>query len=355
MDCIKFNHEDNYINDFLKLPKKLYNNHNNMEDYNSTKKLLLDEHPLSKYFKLNKFLIYKNKEVVGRFIITEYLDEKKVCYIGFFECINDNKVARFLFNEAEKFAKEKKYKKIIGPVDASFWIKYRLKINIFNKRPYTGEPYNLDYYFKLFKNNKYKVIEHYTSNFFDKISHDYSNSKYIEHYSEFNKLGYKIVKPNINDFDKCIEEIYKMIMNLYSDFPIFKSINKDDFIGLFSNYKKIINMSMVRMAYYKGNAVGFFISIPNYNNRVYHLNFCNILKILTIRRKPKEYIMLYMGVLKEHQGLGKALVYEITEELKKQRTNGIGALMRDGKITQKYSEEIIDFQYEYVLMERTII
>ena len=59
MDCIKFNHEDNYINDFLKLPKKLYNNHNNMEDYNSTKKLLLDEHPLSKYFKLNKFLIYK--------------------------------------------------------------------------------------------------------------------------------------------------------------------------------------------------------------------------------------------------------------------------------------------------------
>lgn len=354
MNCVNFNQEENYIKDFLDLPKKLYTRKDNMEDTESIRKLLLNNHPLSNYFTLNKYLIYKNKEAVARFIITEYPDDKDICYIGFFECIKDNKVAKFLFNEAEKIAKEKKYKKIVGPVDASFWIKYRLKINHFEKRPYTGEPYNLKYYFNMFKDNKYKVVDHYVSNYFDKKNHEYTNVKYTEHYNEFTKLGYEIIQPKIKDFDKCIEEIYNMIMILYSDFPVFKAIKKEDFIKLFSSYKKIINMSMVRMAYYKKQPVGFFISIPNYNNIVYDLNLKKIVKVLKIKKNPKEYIMLYMGVLKEHKGLGKAIVYEINEELKRQRKSGIGALMRDGKITQTYSEEIVNFQYEYVLLEKKV-
>ena len=141
MKCINFNYENNYIKDFIKLPKKIYDSKDNCEDPKVMKKILLDKHPLSNDFKLNKFLIYNDTNVVGRFIITEYPDDKDICYIGFFECINDSEVAKFIFDEANKFAKEKNYKRIIGPVDASFWIKYSLKINNFD-RPYTGEPYN---------------------------------------------------------------------------------------------------------------------------------------------------------------------------------------------------------------------
>ena len=111
MKCIKFNEEENYIKDFLELPNKLYTNKDNMEDPKLIRRLLLNRHPLSKDFKLNKFLIYKNDEVVGRFIITEYPKDKKACYLGFFECINDKKVAKYLFDNAYSFAKEKKYKR----------------------------------------------------------------------------------------------------------------------------------------------------------------------------------------------------------------------------------------------------
>ena len=354
MKCIRFTNEEKYINDFLLLPTKIYKRKNNMEDKENVKKFLLEKHVLSKYFKLNKFLIYKNDDVVGRFIITEYDDDKKTCYIGFFECIKDNKVAKLIFKEAENFAKEKGYKKIVGPVDASFWNKYRLKINNFNKLPYTGEPYNIDYYYKMFLDNKYKVIEHYVSNYFDKKNINYNNQKYIDHSNEFKSLGYEIIKPNIKDFDKCIEETYEMIMNLYSDFPVFKSIAKEDFIELFKSYKKIINMSMVRMAYYNKKPVGFFISIPNYNNRVYNATITKLPGIIKTKNNPDEYIMLYMGVLKQHQGLGKAIVHEINEELKRQRKSSVGALMKDGKVTQTYSKDIIGLQYEYVLLERKV-
>ena len=357
MKCIKFNKEEKYVKDFINLPKKLYTKKDNMEDSKTVSDLLLGKNPLSHYFTLNKFLVYKEKEVVGRFVITEYPDDKKVCYIGFFECIDDKKVAKYIFENAYKYAKEKGYKKIVGPVDASFWNKYRLKINLFDKRPYTGEPYNKDYYYKMFLDNKYKVIEHYVSNIFERVDESYNDPKFTAHYKEFKKLGYEIIKPERKDFDKCIEEIYYLIMDLYSTFPTFKKIDKEDFIKIFSSYKMIINMNMVRMAYYKGKAVGFCISIPNYYNRVYQLSWkqpLHLLHILYERRFPREYIMPYLGADRNHKGLGKAIAFSIAEELKKNNLPSINALIRDGNINLKYGEDKITNQYEYVLLERTI-
>ena len=84
MKCIKFDKETNYINDFIKITKKIYDKNDNMEDESTIKSILLAKHPLSKYFKLDKFLIYDDTDVVGRFIITRYPDDKETCYIGFF-------------------------------------------------------------------------------------------------------------------------------------------------------------------------------------------------------------------------------------------------------------------------------
>ena len=353
MKIVNFNYEKNYIKDFISITKSLYSNEDNMEDSSTLEDILLDRHPLSKDFKLNKYIIYDEEKIVGRFIITEYPDDKDVCYIGFFECINNSEVAKYLFDEASIIAKEKGYSKIIGPVDASFWIKYRLKINKF-ERPYTGEPYNKDYYYKLFLDNDYKVCDHYTSQVYDSVDETYSNKKFTEHYKEFMSLGYEIVKPNINDFDKCMEEVYELITKLYSDFPVFKMLSKESFLSIYKSYKNIINMDMVRMAYYKGTPVGFYISIPNYNNIVYHINLKNIFKILKIRKHPKEYVMLYMGVDSNHTGLGKAIIYTIAEELKKSNLPSIGALAHDGKISQNYASDKINARYEYVLLERCI-
>lgn len=353
MKCQKFETEKQEIKDFLSLPKMLYKKEENMENEEEVKKLLIGKHPLNKYFHLDKFIIYKDQKPVARFIITTY-PKDKTAYLGFFECINDQKVAKFLFDQAYQFCKQKKLHKITGPVDASFWLKYRLKTNLFEKLPYTGEPYNKDYYQQLFLENKYKITNHYTSNIYPAINEKYKNELFDNRLETFKEKGYEITSPDIKDYDKVLEELYELITNLYSDFPIYKGINKEDFKQIFSSYKQILNMNMVKMAYYKKKAVGFFISVPNYQNKPYHLNLKNILKILKIKRKPKEYVMLYMGVLKEHQGLGKAMVGSIMEELRKNNLPSIGALARDGKLTQNYVQELINNRYEYVLLERKI-
>ncbi|MBR6627757.1 MAG: hypothetical protein IKL04_07260 [Lachnospiraceae bacterium] len=352
MKCIQFEQEKRYIKDFLKLPQKLYGPKTNMENRGEVEKLLKNTHPLSKYFTLHKFLVYRKEEVVGRFVITTY-PEDGTAYIGFFECVNDAEVAERLFREASHYAKQLGKNKLVGPVDASFWIKYRLKINLFDKEPYTGEPYNKDYYLKLFRENGFEISQHYISNIYNEV--DGAEPVYDYRYSSFVDKGYQILSPHVRDFDKVIGELYDLITELYSDFPIYKAVSREDFAAVFSDYRYIINMSMVKMAYYQGEAVGFFVSVPDYGNRVYHLrSLRNLLKVLALKKKPDKYIMLYMGVRSVHRGLGKALVGSIMEELRSSGLPSIGALARDGKITQKYGEEHIQQCYEYVLLEKKV-
>lgn len=354
MKIIKFNQEEKYIKDFLSLPKMLYDKKTNMENPKEIELLLKGTHPLNKYFKLYKFILEDNGKPIGRFAITIYPNDD-VAYLGFYECINNDKAAKKIFEYADKFVKDLGFKKIVGPVDASFWNKYRLKINMFDKVPYSGEPYNKDYYFKQFKDNKYKVIEHYVSRIFDVVPDDYHNAKFEEHLKEFNDLGYEIRSPKEEELDKTIEEVYYMIMDLYKDFPIFKDISLNDFKEVFGSIKMVANTSMIKMAYYKGKAVGFYISIPNYNNLIYHTNnLFNILKILKLKKHPKDYVMLYMGVDQKHIGLGKALSGAIVEELRINKLPSLSALAKDGKITQTYASEMVNTVYEYVLLERKI-
>ena len=354
MEFIQFDREKKYIRDFLSLPKSLYTSKDNMEDPGGVKKFLLGTHPLSNYFKLDKFLIYNGGKPVGRFAVTTYPDDD-TAYLGFYECADDDNAARFLFDEAIRFCREKGFSKIVGPVDGSFWQKYRLKINLFDRPPYTGEPYNKPYYFRQFTDNGFTVSEHYTSNHFHPLEENYRNDRYEKRFRQFLQKGYRIESPTDENYDLILDRVYDMIMELYSDFPIFKLLSREDFKEIYSSYKLIMNMSMTKIAFFEDKAVGFFISIPDYGSEVYHAGLFSIPKILKTKKSPKQYVMLYMGVLPEHKGLGITLVYSIMQELSRNGLPSVGALMRDGKLTQHYASEIVTEVYEYVLLEHTLL
>ncbi|KNY27873.1 hypothetical protein [Pseudobacteroides cellulosolvens] len=353
MEIIWFDDEEKYIRDFLTLPKKLYGKRDLMQNKSEEHKLLTGKHVLNKYFKLYKMCAYKNGEIAGRLALTKYPDDS-IAYIGFFECIDDIKCASEMFAAADKLAKDNGMPKMVGPVDASFWIKYRLKVNLFERPPYTSEPYNKDYYLKLFIESGFAIEESYVSNIYRKLpKKGFEVTKFKERYKEFSEKGYEIISPNKKTWDKAIGEVYKLIMKLYSNFPIFKHLSEDDFKEIYSSYKMILDMSMVKIAYYEGEAVGFFISMPNYGNRLYgKINLPTLLYILAKRRKCSDYVLLYMGVDNKHKGLGKAMTQVIMDNLQIKQASSIGALIKKGKIVEQYVEEAREDQYEYVLLSK---
>ncbi len=353
LKCIQFDAEEKYIDDFIGLAHKLYDRSTLTQNDSDLMSLLKGKHVLSDDFVLHKFCIYDDNNIVGRFAFTEYPNDDTI-YIGFFECIDNSEVANFLFSNASEYAKLNGFKKIVGPLDASFWLKYRLKINEFD-RPYTGEPYNKDYYYKLFTQNGYIVRERYISAVYKSLDKSYNSQKFDRILSDFRKKGYRVESPDFSKWDEMVLDVHRLINKLYSDFPTYKPISLSSFSKLFSDYKKIIDPKMAKITYYKGEAVGFYISIPDYSNSVYlKPSISNIISILKARYFPKSYIMLYIGAKREHLGVGIAMISAIMDELKRNGRVSIGALQRVCNKSQNYVRELIVKKYEYVLLEKEL-
>ena len=336
---------------FLSLPGRLYPAGKNPRDITMESKLLSGRHVLSKYFDICVFTASRNSLAVSRCAITFYPDSK-TAYLGFFDSEDDEEAVKELFVSAEKYVLSRGTYHIAGPVDASFWLGYRMKANMFDKSPYFGEPCGLPWYQKLWEQNGYVVTDLYSSNIYG-TALEYTNEKFSERLASFLKMGYKIESPKRGEWDKTIGEIYSLIMRLYSDFPIFKHISEEDFKSHYAGLKHIVDFSMVKMAHFNGKAVGFFISIPDYGYMLnQRLGFLTIARMLLKKSRPSRYVMLYLGADPEHKGLGKAITQTIIDTLLIKQVTSIGALIHQGKVNERYAEDKIEGTYRYILLEK---
>lgn len=347
---VEFNNEDVYIEDFINLSHKLYSKKEFMQNDFELKQLLTNNHIFSKYFTLRKFLVYENNIVVSRVALIFYENDDNA-YFGFFETENNLEAVKVLFNEIYKKVKQNNKEQIIGPVNASFWIGYRLKINNFDDLPYIGEPYNKEYYYNLLKQVGFLDYEKYYTNFYNKPNKKYINIKTSKRYNYFKKRKYEL--KTLEDFENKEEVfyfLYDMIIDLYKDFSIFKWISKEDYFNYSKNSYKICDYKMQKIFYYNNEPVAFCITFPNYNNLL--LQNTKTAKLLVLKRKfrSKQYIITYMGVKRQHSGLGLAMVNQVIEDIKTKNAYPIGALIKSGKVTSKYINEEIIKQNEYVLL-----
>lgn len=347
---IEFKNEIEYQKEFLDLPKKLYSKNELMQNENEERQILEEKHMLSKYFTIHRFLVInENKEAFARCIITFYPEDKNA-YVGFFECVKDKKVSKMLLDYVEKYIKSEGYENIIGPLNCSFWIGYRFKTNYFG-HPYTSEPYNKEYYLDMFKEAGYETYQEYSSNTFLRIEKNQQNDKFSKRLELMREKGYIFKQPDDDTFEDNLRTIGRLILDLYSHFPGYKAITEDEFFELYKDLKKIIKYDMVKLAYYNDEMVGFFVSIPNYGNAISTMNY---FKIIKNKLFTKEYIMLYLGVTKEHLGLGRALAECMKEELKKNKCTSIGALIKDGNANKVYFKELVDKEYKYILLNKKL-
>lgn len=354
LNVITFTGEEHYIRKFLELPDKLYSRKEIMQKPEEERQILTGTHILSHYFTVFPFLVLDEKDTpVSRALLTVYPDDTDA-FLGFFESENNEEAVSLLLQKAEETARAQRCCRIVGPVDTSFFIRYRFKVSCFD-HTYTGEPCNKEYYAALWQKAGYEISEKYYSNHYRIVERSHSNPFYASRLAGKLQEGYRIVSPTKETVDSALNEVYDLLIELYRDFPAYKRITREEFVSLYSYLKRLIRYPMVKMAYYQEQAVGFFISIPDYQNMVYQkLTPLNILRILFTRTKPKSYVMLYMGIDSAHHGLGKAMAEAIKEELSACGLPSVGALIRQGNVNKDYFKELIDYEYEYVLLSRTL-
>lgn len=353
MEVIRFESEEACIKMFLDLPAQIYTSKELMQNRGDEEKLLRGVHFLNRYVTLGKFLVTDGGRALARCMVTEYVGDQ-AAYFGFFECVEDESVFRLLMDHVERYVAEMNYTSLEGPLDVSLWIRYRFKTNLFELPPYTGEPYNKPYYPDFFRNAGYTVKEEYVSNRYRALpSRDFELPLYKKRWETLAAAGYEIRSPRKEEWDQGISDIYDMIALLYRNFLTYHEITKEEFIADYDGYRRVVDYDLIKIAYFQGKAVGFFMGVPNYGNLAsLPRTPKTIFRFLKIKLRPKEYVLLYMGVMPEHRGVGKALTHSIMAELAKKGVPSIGALIRRGNPNYDYASEYMDGRYEYAYLEK---
>lgn len=348
--------EETKIQNFLSFPDTLYRPEFRTENKKELAQIIRGEHPLSHYFQAIPFLVEEQGRILARAVLTFY-PEDSTAYLGYFESLDNDEAVRLLLDFAEKESLDHAKKKIAGPLNASFWLGYRLKVNHFNRRPYFSELYHLDYYKKLWEGNGFDREATYYSNHYNPVDEQMDRNKYLKRYKQFKGKGYQIVSPARKTLNHDFLAVAELIQDRFQTFPVFKTIQIDEFLQLFSDLKAILNRKYVKIAYSpNGELAGFLISVPDYGTLFNQekLNLRAIVQFLFKKYTSREYIILYMAVKEGHEGLGSALVYSLMEEYNKRKIKATSSYIHEGKVSGGYAFGSVYEQSEYAYYSKRI-
>lgn len=339
---------------FLALPKTLYDRAHRTQDTKAERALLEGTHPLSGDFTMKFYLAAdESASPAGRCTLT-YYENDPAAYVGFFECVEDLDVCRALLEAAEAQARADGKEKLVGPLNGSFWIGYRFKVENFEEH-FTGEPDNPEYYPAFWEACGFSVSERYYSNYLRSPTPEDPSEKWEKRLQRALDKGYVIKSLERGAFEPTLRDIYKMIIRLYSGFPAFRFITEEQFVSLFGSLKYVVDNDCVLLGYKDGELAGFFVCVPNYGRLVDgDLSLRDLPAILKIKRNCKEYVILYIGVDRKHLGLGGAFAQTIRDIGQKKGAGSIAALIHEGNSSGVFFRELTTHTARYVLLEKEL-
>lgn len=322
------------IREFLSLPKRLYKGNRNWVSpldsdiearFNPARNSLFADGQAIRWIARND-----TGEVVGRiaaFYNNELanINDQPTGGCGFFESIDDQRVANAMFDKAKEWLTEQGMEAMDGPInfgDRDQW--WGLLVEGYELQPLYANNYNPPYYKELFENYGFK-------NYFNQ--HTYLRNLKV---GEFNQTVYERVKRLQESGDYRFEHIdVKNLEQVADDFRVIynkawaiftgvRPIDREHAQKLMRTIKPIIDPNIIFFAYYKDEPVGFFINIPDlnrvigsFNGKMNLINMLRLMYRIKVQRKADRVFGLIFGVTPEFHGKGieAGMIHAFEEQL----------------------------------------
>lgn len=221
-------------------------------------------------------LVDEHRKPIGR--IAAFINEKKAYQyevptggIGFFECINNQEAANFLFDTASKWLEQRGMKAIEGPINFgendTFW---GLLIDGFIEASY-GMNYHLPYYYFLFQNYGFVTAYEQISN------HLYVSEDFPERFTKIakwiaNKPNYSFEYFRKNQSEKYIQDLMEIYNDGWKGFENFVPLNKEVLMESFKQLEVIMDEKLIWFAYIDGEPASFVVLTPDANQYIKGFN-----------------------------------------------------------------------------------
>lgn len=274
------------------------------------------KNPFYKHAEAEFFLARKNGRVVGRIgaIInhnhnTEH--KEKIGFFGFFESINDPEVAKMLFRTAGSWLKANGATAMRGPATPSVNDEYGLLIDGFDKSPVILMPYNPPYYPGLVEAAGLKKIKDLyafqvkeENVFTDRLKRVAETVRQREELT-FRQLDLKNFQKEV----KILKDIYNRAWQYnWGAVPM----TDEEFDALAKDLRPVVVPELVIIAEYKGEPIGFSLTLPDLNVALKHNRNGYLLPglycLLRYKKSIKNCRIMVLGVIREFQKTGAASV-----------------------------------------------
>lgn len=308
---------------FIKFPWRIYEgNPVWVPPLIADRKKLIDRknNPFYRHAEMEMFLAERNNDPVGRIAaIINHNHNKEhnenIGFFGFFESVNDDEVARALFDAAKEWMTAKGVTAMRGPASPSVNDEYGLLVDGFHLPPAILMPYNPPYYQQLLERYGFIKLKDLYAYYVHK---DKVFTEKLKRVSELVKQREGVVFRTLNmrrfwDEVRIIRELYNRGWSRnWGEVPM----TEEEFMYVARDLKPIVDPELVIIAEVKGKPVGFGMSLPDYNMILRHNRrgwlLPALVRILLFRKKINFIRIVILGVLPEYlnSGIGGVLFYE---------------------------------------------
>ena len=309
---------------FLDVPAMVYAGDRNWVPplRTSIAKQLAPESPFFQYGRLQQFIAIApdGDQAIGRIVaaVNDRLVERQgqnVGIFGYFECVNDFEVAQALWQAACEWLRQQGMTSVRGPIDLSTHNNCLFLVDGFDSPPMVMMPYNPPYYPQFIEQDGWTKAK-------DAYSYGLPLGPGLP--SEFEK-GYRIAcKSGVTfrpihlkgeAFEQDVTKMYHLFNTLFANNYSATPRTLEEFMDEAKDLKTLVDPDVFPIAEYKGEMVGFFMSLPDYNIPLKQvngkLNWLGLLKFLWFRRQIDQGRVIVICALPEFRRkmVPLALVY----------------------------------------------
>lgn len=234
------------------------------------------KNPAFKALEVRPLIAVHNGKDVGRLSVqidSSYnaYHDTKAGFFGFFECINDRKVAHALLGHATEWLKSEGIAEVFGPTNFTLNHQAGLLVENFDRPPFVEETYNPRYYEELLSSFGFGKAKDLLVWWID-ISGGMQtkNRKRILRISERIKKreGITIRHIDMSRLDEEFEHIYELYMGAWQKNWGFAPLPREEFMWLLADLKDVAIPELVLFVMVGDRTVGFCATLPNVNERL---------------------------------------------------------------------------------------
>ncbi|HTM65227.1 MAG TPA: hypothetical protein VL093_02825 [Flavipsychrobacter sp.] len=301
---------------FLEVPVEIYKN-----DPNWIRPLDKDVEEVfnpekNKFFKQGECVRWLLKDdhgkTIGRvatFVNKKYKNEQPTGGIGFFECVNDQEAANFIFDHCKNWLQERGMEAMDGPInfgERDRW--WGLQVEGFQEPLYCMN-YNLPYYQQLFENYGFQPY-FYQLCFVMKVNSILQEKFYARHHELSQDKNYRAIMINKSELDKYAKDFTYVYNKAWAGHGGGKQLEERTVKKMFHQMKPVMDEHITWFVYYKEEPIAIWVNLPDLNQYFKHMDgkfgLLQKLYFLWLQKfgKCSRFIGLVFGIIPEFQGKG---------------------------------------------------